>query len=54
MMDSMVPDLSKAWLADKDGVQADAIRKIADEDAGRVAAALEALASLVTAARSIV
>lgn len=53
-MDSLVPDLSQAWLADKDGAQADAIRKVADEEAGRLAAALEALANLVTAARSIV
>jgi hypothetical protein len=53
-MDSLVPELSKAWLADRDGAQADAIRKVADEDAGRLAAALEALANLVTAARSIV
>jgi hypothetical protein len=53
-MDSLVPDLSKAWLADKDGAQADAIRKAAEEDAGRLAAALEALANLVTAARTIV
>ena len=53
-MDSLVPDLSKAWLAHKDGAQADAVRRVAEEDAGRVAAALEALANLVTAARSIV
>ena len=38
-MDSLVPDLSKAWLADKDGVPADAIRKAADEDAGGLAGA---------------
>ena len=53
-MDSLAPDLSKAWLADKDGAPADAIRLAVDEDAGRLAAALEALASLVSAARSIV
>jgi hypothetical protein len=53
-MDSLVPELSKAWLADKDGAHADAIRAVAEDDAGRLAAALEALANLVTAARSIV
>ena len=49
-MDTLSPELSKAWLAEKDGVKADA----ADEDAGGLTAALEALANLVTAARSIV
>jgi hypothetical protein len=53
-MDSLAPELSKAWLADKDGVQADALRTASDDDAGGVTAALEALANLVTAARSIV
>jgi hypothetical protein len=53
-MDSLAPELSKAWLADKDGVQADTLRTAADEDAGGLTAALEALANLVTAARSIV
>ena len=53
-MDSLVPELSKAWLADKDGVQADAYRAAADEDVGGLAAAMEALANLVAAARSIV
>jgi len=42
-MDSLAPELSKAWLADKDGVQADAYRTASDEDAGRLTAALEAL-----------
>ena len=50
-MDTLVPELSKAWLADKDGVKSDAV---AEEDARGLAAALEALANLVTAARSIV
>jgi len=53
-MDSLAPELSKAWLADKDGVQADAYCTATDEDAGRLTAALEALANVVTAARSIV
>ena len=53
-MDSLATELSQAWLADKDGVHADTLRAGADEDAGGVAAALEALANLVTAARSIV
>ena len=53
-MDLLSPELSKAWIADKDGAQADACRSAADEDAGGLTAALEALANLVTAARSIV
>ena len=53
-MDSLATELSQAWLADKDGVRAETLRAAADDDAGRVAAALEALANLVTAARSIV
>ena len=53
-MDSLASELSKAWLADKDGEQAAKYRTATDEDAGGLAAALEALASLVTAARSIV
>jgi hypothetical protein len=53
-METLAPELSKAWLADKDGVPADAHRASGDEDAGRLTAALEALANLVTAARSIV
>ena len=53
-MDWLAPELSKAWLADKDGGQADANRAATDEDAGGLTAALEALANLVTAARSIV
>jgi len=54
IMDSLATELSQAWLADKDGVRAETLRAAADDDAGRVAAALEALANLVTAARSIV
>lgn len=53
-METLAPELSKAWLADKDGVQMDAQRASGDEDAGGLTAALEALANLVTAARSIV
>ena len=53
-MESLVPELSKAWLADKDGAQVDAYGDAADEDVRGLAAALEALANLVTAARSIV
>ena len=53
-MDSLATELAQAWLADKDGVRAETLRAAADDDAGRVAAALEALANLVTAARSIV
>ena len=53
-MDLLVTELSKAWIAEKDGVKADAGRTATDEDNGRLAAALEALANLVTAARSIV
>jgi hypothetical protein len=53
-MDSLAPELSKAWLADKDGVQADAYHAPTDEESGGLAAALEALANVVTAARSIV
>ena len=53
-MDSMAPELSKAWLADKEGMKADALRVAADDEAGGLSAALEALANLVTAARSTV
>jgi hypothetical protein len=53
-MDSLATELSQAWLADKDGVHAETLRAAAEDDAGRVTAALEALANLVTAARSIV
>jgi hypothetical protein len=53
-MDSLATELSQAWLADKDGVRAETMRAAADDDAGGVTAALEALANLVTAARSIV
>jgi len=53
-MDSLAPELSQAWLAGKDGVQADAYRPATEEDAGGLTAALEALADLVTAARSII
>ena len=53
-MDSLATELSKAWLADKDGVRGDALRAAADDDAGGLNAALEALANLVNAARSIV
>lgn len=53
-MDTLAPELSKVWLADKDGAQADAHRASGDEDAGGLTAALEALANLVSAARSIV
>lgn len=53
-METLAPELSKAWLADKDGAKADAIRASKDEDAGKLAAAMEALANLVSAARSIV
>lgn len=53
-MDMAAPELSKAWIADKEGAKADALRAAAEEDAGGLSAALEALANLVTAARSIV
>jgi hypothetical protein len=53
-MDSLATELSQAWLADKDGVHAETLRAAADDDTGGVTAALEALANLVTAARSIV
>ena len=53
-MDSLATELSQAWLADKDGVRAETLRGAADDDAGGLTAALEALANLVTAARSIV
>jgi hypothetical protein len=53
-MDFLVTELSKAWIAEKDGAKADAFRTVAEEDTGGLAAALEALANLVTAARSIV
>ena len=53
-MDWLAPELSKAWLAGKDGAQADPSRPATDEDAGGLTAAMEALANLVTAARSIV
>jgi hypothetical protein len=53
-MDSLATELSQAWLADKDGVRAETLRAAADDDAGGLTAALEALANLVTAARSIV
>jgi hypothetical protein len=53
-MDWLAPELSKAWLADKDRLPADASRLATDEDANGLTAAMEALANLVTAARSIV
>ena len=53
-MNSPATELSQAWLADKDGAHAETLRAAADDDAGGVTAALEALANLVTAARSIV
>jgi hypothetical protein len=53
-MDLLVTELSKAWIAEKDGVKADAVRLASEEDTGGLTAALEALANLVTAARSIV
>jgi hypothetical protein len=53
-MDSLAPELSQAWLADKDGARAQALRAAAEDEAGGLTAALEALANLVTAARSIV
>ena len=53
-MNSLTPELSKAWLAAKDGAHAESLRVAADEEACGVTAALEALANLVTAARSIV
>jgi len=53
-MDALAPELSKAWLASKDGAPADACRSATDEDAGGLTAALETLANLVSAARSIV
>lgn len=53
-MESLAPELSKAWLAEKDGTRPDANRASKEDDAGAVAAAMEALANLVSAARSIV
>ena len=53
-MDLLVTELSKAWIAEKDGVKADAVRTAMDEDAGGLTAALERLANLVIAARTIV
>ena len=53
-MESLAPELSKAWLAEKDGAGLDANRASKEDDAGAVAAAMEALANLVSAARSIV
>ena len=53
-MNSLTPELSKAWLAAKDGAHAEPVRAAAEDDACGVTAALEALANLVTAARSIV
>ncbi|MFO1311642.1 MAG: hypothetical protein U1F41_06190 [Burkholderiales bacterium] len=53
-METLAPELSRPWLAEKDGLPGDANRASKEEDAGAVAAAMEALANLVSAARSIV
>ncbi len=47
-MDTFATEFSQVWLADKDGVRAETLRAAADDDAGSVAAALEALANRVT------
>lgn len=52
-MDTFAPEFSKFWLADRETAAADAGRR-GDEDASKLKAALEQLADLVSAARSIV
>ncbi|HTQ00339.1 MAG TPA: hypothetical protein VMN56_13505 [Casimicrobiaceae bacterium] len=52
-MDTFAPEFSKFWLAEGKTAAADAGRR-GDEDASKLKAALEELADLVSAARSIV
>jgi hypothetical protein len=52
-MDTFAPEFSKFWLVDAKASQAEASRAGGDDDA-RQMAALEELADLVSAARSIV
>jgi hypothetical protein len=52
-MDTFAPEFSKFWLADGETAPAEAGGR-RDEDASKLKAALEELADLVSAARSIV
>jgi hypothetical protein len=53
-MDTFAPEFSKFWRAEPAGSQGESGRSSADDEASKQQAALEELADLVSAARSIV
>ena len=53
-MDTFAPEFSKFWLADAGRRAGGRAARGGDDDASRLTAALEELADLVSAARSIV